>query len=1297
MPLYYGRYDDPSGGCGWYATVLDSESLCGPVVLGYVYPVPINRYRVTSRTASDGRGWISSTNFAYTTIAQTPDGKEFRGHDKVRSIDPLGNYTDTWFYQDDIKKGRPYQIETRSAAGALYNKVVNTFTTSNPYAGVTFVALTRTDYYECEGQQTCHQNAETFTYDTNGNPTQKNDLGDVATTGDEKTEVTDWVVDSTNWIHRPKHTALLDNTGATVRERWIYYDNAAYEVLGPRGLVTKEESRLAGNIGNAGNPTVTYGYDAYGNRTSVTDARSCTTSTVFESSQTYPATVTNCLNHQSTMVYDERFGVMTSQSDANSQTTTTTYDVFGRPTKVTGPLDGGSTYGTVSTFYLNWGDPNLQRVTTYRTEQNGTANYIWSETYFDGLGRSYLSAREGPGGQNILTETLFDGRGLQWKTSAPHFSTETAVWTEFLYDVLGREIRVNFPDGTNAQTAYDHHEVIATDPRGKVKRTYTDSHHRVSQVEEVNGGTSYFTVYEYDAADSLTKVTNAALHNTLNVYDYLGRKVAMCDPNMGAASTLTTCSTSTPGAWVYTYNLAGDLLTQKDAKNQTLTFTYDSLGRPLTKKQGSTTLVAWTYDDAAVPYSKGRVTQIVDQATTTKFAYDQLGRTTQTQRQLLGIWHTMAQSYDALNRITSETFPDNETVTYTYNEAGWLSGVPGYINGITYNARGQKTQLTYANNLTTTWTYNASNFRVTNRTTSNNQQNLTYGYDNNGNVTSITDGLFTAGRTFGYDDLNRLTSASGTFGANQSQANRTYGYNSIGNLTDKCGSVLSYGDGNHPSAVTNHAGLSKNYTYDANGNMLSRGNQTLTWDIDNRVSSIAISGGGSTSMEYDYAGIRVKKNAPTGVTLYPFAGYEIDPNGVVTKYIRIGDENVAAKRGTNKYFYHNDHLGSVNVITDIAGTRVQLNEYDPWGTVSRTEGTIDPTQRFTGQKLDPETGLYYYGGRYYDAESGRFVSADPFVQTPFDPQNLNRYSYVVNNPQNYIDPDGYFHRHKVKRRSFLGFFLGSFFGAIIGITTGIPAFQFAIGAGFSAAQAAAIAGAVGGGLGGAVSAGFSGGNPALGFLSGAITSAALGYIGASLFSGDGVTTASSGGSQLASANDGILDNGVYLYAAADMNKYAVPPGMPTAAQEALETPTFGPIEIGMALASGGASLASAGVSLARQVIGRGLTNDVAESFANGIFRSVILQSDVTVARVFGGTSRAIGSFLTRASAAPTRAAAIENLRLPASNLATNIAEITIPKGTPVFVGKVAYGNAPQYFVPEEFLRRLILGPVRNLE
>ncbi|HZD40496.1 MAG TPA: hypothetical protein VE131_07225, partial [Terriglobales bacterium] len=206
------------------------------------------------------------------------------------------------------------------------------------------------------------------------------------------------------------------------------------------------------------------------------------------------------------------------------------------------------------------------------------------------------------------------------------------------------------------------------------------------------------------------------------------------------------------------------------------------------------------------------------------------------------------------------------------------------------------------------------------------QENLTYAIDAVGNVISIYDNLFTGRRVFAYDRLNRLVYAYGNFGPGQSIQNCTYAYDPIGNLTNKCGAVLTYGDAMHPSAVTHNSATGKNYTYDANGNMLTRGLQPLIWDIDNRVTGISISGGGTTYMEYDYTGMRVKKDAPTGITLFPFKGYEIDPNGTITKLIRIGNETFASKKGTNQYFYHNDHLGGVHVITDISGAQVQLNE-----------------------------------------------------------------------------------------------------------------------------------------------------------------------------------------------------------------------------------------------------------------------------------------------------------------------------------------------------------------------------------
>jgi uncharacterized protein RhaS with RHS repeats len=163
----------------------------------------------------------------------------------------------------------------------------------------------------------------------------------------------------------------------------------------------------------------------------------------------------------------------------------------------------------------------------------------------------------------------------------------------------------------------------------------------------------------------------------------------------------------------------------------------------------------------------------------------------------------------------------------------------------------------------------------------------------------------------------------------------------------------------HPSAVTGQNG--KTYTYDANGNMLTGAGKTFTWDIDNRVTSINTPGIGTTLFEYDYTGTRTEKIAPApgGSTIFPFQGYEIEPNGRIVKFIRIGIEIFAAKKretigSTTTLFYHNDHLGGVNVITDSAGVKAQLIEYDPWGKVSRSEGPTPGSQ----PTADPNAPLH---------------------------------------------------------------------------------------------------------------------------------------------------------------------------------------------------------------------------------------------------------------------------------------------------------------------------------------------------
>lgn len=162
-------------------------------------------------------------------------------------------------------------------------------------------------------------------------------------------------------------------------------------------------------------------------------------------------------------------------------------------------------------------------------------------------------------------------------------------------------------------------------------------------------------------------------------------------------------------------------------------------------------------------------------------------------------------------------------------------------------------------------------------------------------------------------------------------------------------------------------------------------------------------------------------------------------------------------------FYHTDYLGSTTLVTDDQGRVVSHTDYAPYGATVQQTGTPAPAHQFTGQRLDAETGLYYYKARYYDPQLGRFIQPDSIVQAPADPQTLNRYSYVRNNPVNFVDPSGHF------------FFL-AFLGALL-VKAAIGA---AVGAALNATVAAftdgnigkaALVGAVGGaifGAGGAI-------------------------------------------------------------------------------------------------------------------------------------------------------------------------------------------------------------------------------------
>ena len=275
-------------------------------------------------------------------------------------------------------------------------------------------------------------------------------------------------------------------------------------------------------------------------------------------------------------------------------------------------------------------------------------------------------------------------------------------------------------------------------------------------------------------------------------------------------------------------------------------------------------------------------------------------------------------------------------------------------------------------------------------------------------------------------------------------------------------------DSFRPHAVT-EAGP-KTFEYDANGNMTrmrdsSNGlNRQLAWDDENRLTktddSFAEIGessennpenesGNLTTYSYDSGGNRVKKNGKHGEVIYVNNNYTIRNGSVVGKHVFAGDTRVASKlvvtespeEGTETgeiesgeitpggsdegiYYYHGDHLGSSSVVTNKEGKFHEHVEYFPFGETwvheKASDNAVSMRYKFTGKEMDPETGLYYYGARYYDPVVSKWISVDPILndylpstgnnKMPaggiFRSSNLGMYSYVGNRPVNYKDPTG---------------------------------------------------------------------------------------------------------------------------------------------------------------------------------------------------------------------------------------------------------------------------------------------------
>ena len=199
------------------------------------------------------------------------------------------------------------------------------------------------------------------------------------------------------------------------------------------------------------------------------------------------------------------------------------------------------------------------------------------------------------------------------------------------------------------------------------------------------------------------------------------------------------------------------------------------------------------------------------------------------------------------------------------------------------------------------------------------------------------------------------------------------------------------------------------FTYDPNGNLTQKTDPTgvwaYTWNAENQLVRVTKDGAEIATFAYDPLGRRVEK-AAGGVT----ASFAYDREDVLRE-LRQGtapsrfvhgprfDEPLAMDDGASPIWLHADGLGSAVSTTNQAGVVVSIRGYDGWGD---PEQTSDDGYAFTGREWDSSSRLYYYRARYYDPRLARFLSEDPIGLLG----GLHRYSYVHDDPIDWVDPSG---------------------------------------------------------------------------------------------------------------------------------------------------------------------------------------------------------------------------------------------------------------------------------------------------
>jgi len=759
--------------------------------------------------------------------------------------------------------------------------------------------------------------------------------------------------------------------------------------------------------------------------------------------------------------FDFNSGVVKSATDENGQLTNYYhYDTAGRPTGIDYP-DGSTTtfsYGMYQSFHTS----------DIFTANSGHQSTLYDP--YGRLSRTAVFNGQPSNSWYQVDRCYDSNGNLQFVSSqyqASGFDTQqqcSGNGTAYTYDVLGRILNIHTPDGDTSYQ-YSSRATKVVDVSGVQKITQTDALGRITDVCEISNnnlpasdspascgldiaGSGYLTHYAYDLANHKTTITQGIQTRTFQT-DSLGRTISTKEPERG----ITTYGYSYPTGGlglqvVRTRPKANQCVGNPAYPNQcdptittTTTTQYDAVGRVLsmTYSDGTPTKT-FTYDQSAawgggtsLGASKGHLTMhAVNYGSTgagAAIGYDVMGRVNwNSQCVPSGCGNSAyekisAYSYDGAGNLLTAG-DGTVTATYSYSPAAEVTGIASSMSGATYpsllayniqNGPSGPVIWSLGNGLTGVnsydWMGRSTGGWVCNQSS---QAGCSGGTQLYGNSLAYTgakvnwrcDTAVNSCNGFQYDEFGRLSGMQDANGA----SSFSYVYDRYGNRWQQ----NAQQGGPSPSITFNQA-VNQIFgaTYDAAGNIVADGTHGYTYDAEGNL--IKVDNGTTATYYYNALNQRVRAEVGSVVREYTYnlTGQRATIwDGTTRAQIQgtyyWGGSPVAYYNSNGVHFQHQDWLGTERIRTSYNGATEGTYSSLPFGDGSSSTGSNDDPYHFARLDHDTESNSDHAQFRNYSPTQGRWLAPDPYLGSInlFDPQSLNRYSYVGNSPLAATDPSG---------------------------------------------------------------------------------------------------------------------------------------------------------------------------------------------------------------------------------------------------------------------------------------------------